>query len=67
MQFLREKKFKQTIPRVKIEDGEEITSEKVMKTVKRSAHYLSALQSKDGHWPAQIAGPLFFIQPFVRL
>ncbi|XP_054790483.1 beta-amyrin synthase-like isoform X2 [Prosopis cineraria] len=64
-QFLREKNFKQTIPSVKIKDEEEITSEKVMNTVKRAAYYLSALQSKDGHWPAQIAGPLFFIQPFV--
>ncbi|KAI9115817.1 hypothetical protein K1719_013486 [Acacia pycnantha] len=64
-QFLREKNFKQTIPSVKINEEEEITSEKVMNTVKRAAHYLSALQSKDGHWPAQIAGPLFFIQPFV--
>ncbi|KAI9115657.1 hypothetical protein K1719_013326 [Acacia pycnantha] len=62
-QFLREKNFKQTIPSTKINEEEEITSEKVMNTVKRAAHYLSALQSKDGHWPAQIAGPLFYIQP----
>ena len=50
---------------MKVKDEEEMTAEKVMRTVKRAAHYLSALQSKDGHWPAQIAGPLFFMQPFV--
>ncbi|XP_028801592.1 beta-amyrin synthase-like [Neltuma alba] len=64
-QFLREKNFQQTIPPVKIKEEEQITSEKVMNTVKRAAHYLCALQSKDGHWPAQIAGPLFYIQPLV--
>ncbi|XP_028768530.1 beta-amyrin synthase-like [Neltuma alba] len=64
-QFLREKKFKQRIGGVKIKDEEEITSEKVQKTVKRAANYLCALQASDGHWPAQIAGPLFYIQPLV--
>ncbi|KAI9115662.1 hypothetical protein K1719_013331 [Acacia pycnantha] len=64
-QFLREKKFKQTIPNVKIKDEEEITHEKVNNTVKRAAHYLCALQASDGHWPAQMAGPLFYIQPLV--
>ena len=67
MQFLREKKFKQTIPSVKIQDEEEITREKVNNTVKRAAHYLCALQASDGHWPAQMAGPLFYIQPLVSL
>ncbi|XP_054818641.1 beta-amyrin synthase-like isoform X2 [Prosopis cineraria] len=64
-QFLREKKFKQTIPSVKIKDEEEITCEKVKKIVKRATHYLCALQANDGHWPAQIAGPLFYVQPLV--
>ncbi|KAK4269605.1 hypothetical protein QN277_022741 [Acacia crassicarpa] len=64
-QFMREKNFKQTIPSVKVENGEKISDEKVGNTVRRGAHYLSAIQSKDGHWPAQIAGPLFFMQPLV--
>ncbi|KAI9115663.1 hypothetical protein K1719_013332 [Acacia pycnantha] len=64
-QFLREKKFKQNIPSVKIKDEEEIIPEKVNNTVKRAANYLCALQASDGHWPAQIAGPLFYLQPLV--
>ncbi|KAH1257903.1 Beta-amyrin synthase [Glycine max] len=64
-QILREKNFKQSIPSVKIEDGEEITYEKVISTLRRAAHHLSALQTSDGHWPAQIAGPLFFLPPLV--
>lgn len=66
MQFLREKNFKQAIPSLKIKDGEKITHEKVKKIVKRAAHYLCALQASDGHWPAQNAGPLFYVQPLVK-
>ncbi|KAK7825983.1 beta-amyrin synthase [Quercus suber] len=64
MQFLREKNFKHTIPPVKIEDGEEITYEKATITLRRAVHFYAALQSCDGHWPAENAGPLFFLPPF---
>ncbi|KAK7856914.1 beta-amyrin synthase [Quercus suber] len=64
MQFLREKNFKHTIPPVKIEDGEEITYEKATITLRRAVHFYTALQSCDGHWPAENAGPLFFLPPF---
>ena len=65
LQFLREKNFKHTIPPVKIEDGEEITYEKATSTLRRAVHFYAALQSCDGHWPAENAGPLFFLPPFV--
>ncbi|TKY72088.1 Beta-amyrin synthase [Spatholobus suberectus] len=64
-QILREKNFKQTITSVNIQDDEEISYEETTITLKRAAHYLSALQTGDGHWPAQSAGPLFFIPPLV--
>ncbi|KAL8208386.1 hypothetical protein R6Q57_007798 [Mikania cordata] len=65
MQFLKEKQFKQTIPQVKIENGEEISYDKVTATLRRSVYLLAALQADDGHWPAENAGPMFFIQPLV--
>ncbi|XP_019058308.1 PREDICTED: seco-amyrin synthase-like [Tarenaya hassleriana] len=64
-QFLREKNFKQTIPRVKVEDGEKITCKVAKAALRRGVHYFSALQADDGHWPAENAGPLFFHPPFV--
>ncbi|WVY93593.1 hypothetical protein V8G54_032681 [Vigna mungo] len=60
-QILREKEFRQTIRKVKIEDDEEITWEKATQSIKRASHYLSALQTSDGHWPAQLGGSNFFI------
>ncbi|XP_044488661.1 beta-amyrin synthase-like [Mangifera indica] len=65
MQFLREKNFKQTIPAVKVEDGEEITYETATVSLRRGVHFFSALQASDGHWPAENAGPLFFLPPLV--
>ncbi|KAF4404565.1 hypothetical protein G4B88_005951 [Cannabis sativa] len=51
--------------RAQIEDGEEISYEKATTALKRSVHFLSALQASDGHWPAENAGPLFFLPPLV--
>ena len=67
LQFLREKKFKQTIAQVKVGEGEEITYETVTTTLKRSVNIFTALQADDGHWPAEIAGPQFFLPPLVSL
>ncbi|KAF4348828.1 hypothetical protein F8388_016100 [Cannabis sativa] len=65
MQFLTEKRFKSRIGRVKIEDGEEITYEKATASVRKAVQFVAALQADDGHWPAENAGPLFFLPPLV--
>ena len=62
---MREKNFKQTIPPIKIEDGEEITDEKATNALRRAVHFFAALQSSDGHWPAENAGPMYFTPPIV--
>ncbi|GLT79001.1 hypothetical protein SLA2020_505150 [Shorea laevis] len=62
---LREKNFKQTIPPVTIDDGEQISYEKATKALRRAVNFFSALQANDGHWPAENAGPLFFLPPVV--
>ncbi|XP_019057482.1 PREDICTED: camelliol C synthase-like [Tarenaya hassleriana] len=65
MQFLKEKKFEQLIPPVKVGDAEKITHETLTNALRRGVRLLSALQSDDGHWPAENAGPLFFLPPLV--
>ncbi|XP_047330037.1 beta-amyrin synthase-like [Impatiens glandulifera] len=64
-QLLKENNFKQDIPQVKVGDNEEITYDTASITLKRGLKFLSAMQSKDGHWPAENAGPLFFLPPLV--
>ncbi|KAI6689733.1 hypothetical protein NL676_026561 [Syzygium grande] len=65
MQFLREKQFNQTIQPVRVEDGEEITNDKASTALRRTVRFFSALQASDGHWPAENAGPLYFLSPLV--
>ena len=65
MQFLKEKRFRQTIRQVKVENEEEITYETATTAMRRAAHFFSALQASDGHWPAENSGPLFLIPPLV--
>jgi squalene/oxidosqualene cyclase-like protein len=65
MQFLREKKFEQRIAPVKVEDSEKVTFETATSALRRGIHFFSALQASDGHWPAENAGPLFFLPPLV--
>ncbi|PHT52266.1 Beta-amyrin synthase [Capsicum baccatum] len=65
MQFLREKNFKQRIPSVKVEEGEEISHEVATIALRRAVHFFSALQATDGHWPAENSGPLFSLPPLV--
>lgn len=64
-QFLKEAKFEQVIPPVKIDDGEGITYENTTNALRRGIALFSALQASDGHWPGEFTGPLFFIPPLV--
>ncbi|MCD7455484.1 hypothetical protein HAX54_028326 [Datura stramonium] len=50
---------------VKLEESENITEEAVKTTLKRGISYYSTVQANDGHWPAESAGPLFFLPPLV--
>ncbi|XP_057761704.1 lupeol synthase-like [Arachis stenosperma] len=49
----------------KVGEEEKITKEALITTMRRSLTFFSSIQAHDGHWPADFAGPLFFIQPLV--
>ncbi|GAB2276182.1 Lupeol synthase [Dionaea muscipula] len=42
---------------------EEAQAAAVTTTLRRAISYLCSIQAHDGHWPAEIAGPLFFLPP----
>ncbi|GAB2276209.1 hypothetical protein Dimus_010943 [Dionaea muscipula] len=44
---------------------EEAQAAAVTTTLRRAISYLCSIQAHDGHWPAEIAGPLFFLPPLV--
>ncbi|PON81360.1 Squalene cyclase [Trema orientale] len=52
------------IPQItKLKDTQDITQEAVTITLTRALNFYSSLQAHDGHWPAESAGPLFFLPP----
>ncbi|KAI3974432.1 hypothetical protein MKX01_017925 [Papaver californicum] len=67
LQQLRNNKgeFDLTIPPVKLSDNEEVTYEATKTTLKRAVQFFSAIQLADGHWGADIGGPLYFMPPLV--
>ncbi|KAG6725893.1 hypothetical protein I3842_02G053000 [Carya illinoinensis] len=65
MQLRKENPCGPIPPPVQVKETEVITKEAVITTLRRSLTFYSSIQAHDGHWPAESAGPLFFLQPFV--
>ncbi|KAL5769101.1 hypothetical protein ACOSQ2_015884 [Xanthoceras sorbifolium] len=65
MQLRKENGCKEIPEAVKVKESEEIREEGVTSTLKRAITFFSSIQASDGHWPAESAGPLFFLQPLV--
>jgi cycloartenol synthase len=55
----------QVLPKVKVNDIEDVTQETVTTTLRRAIHFYSTLQSHDGHWPRDYGGPMFLMPGLV--
>lgn len=64
-QLTKEKTSGPIPPAVKLKETEDITEEVVTTTLRRAINFYTTLQAHDGHWPAESAGPLFFLPPLV--
>lgn len=65
MQLKKENQSSPILPAVKLREEEIITGEALITTIRRAISFYSSIQAHDGHWPAESAGPLFFVQPLV--
>lgn len=50
---------------MRISEDEHMNFEVVSNAVKKAVRLHRAIQAKDGHWPAENAGPMFFTTPLV--
>ncbi|KAK7261217.1 hypothetical protein RIF29_27522 [Crotalaria pallida] len=50
---------------MKVRDAENVTVEALISTLRMALSFYSSIQAHDGHWPAESAGPLFFLQPLI--
>ncbi|CAI0553329.1 unnamed protein product [Linum tenue] len=65
MQLTKENSVGAIPAAVKLNGSEEITEEAISTTLRRAISFYSSIQAHDGHWPAESAGPLFFMPPLV--
>ncbi|XP_052198230.1 lupeol synthase-like [Diospyros lotus] len=65
MQLKKENPLGEIPSGVKVKDTDEISEEAVTRTLRRGLSFFSSIQVHDGHWPAESAGPLFFLPPLV--
>ncbi|KAF7078020.1 hypothetical protein CFC21_082499 [Triticum aestivum] len=65
LQFAELTAPKLDIPGSKLEEHEDVTEEAVLTSLKRAIRQLSTLQAHDGHWPGDIAGPMFLLPGLV--
>ncbi|KAL2458182.1 Cycloartenol synthase [Forsythia ovata] len=65
MQLAKENPCDQIPPAIKIKETEGITEEALTTTLRRAINFYFTIQAHDGHWPAESAGPLFFLPPLV--
>ncbi|XP_058203406.1 dammarenediol II synthase-like [Rhododendron vialii] len=54
-----------SIPPVRLGEKEQVDYEAVTTALRKAVRLDCATQSKDGHWPAENAGPLFFTPPLL--
>ncbi|GKC00085.1 dammarenediol II synthase-like protein [Tanacetum coccineum] len=54
-----------SIPPVRLGENEDVNYDAVTTTVKKVLRLNRAIQAKDGHWPAENAGPMLFTPPLL--
>ncbi|PWA49960.1 OSC2 [Artemisia annua] len=54
-----------SIPPTRLSEEEEVNYEAVTTAVKKAVRLHRAIQAKDGHWPAENAGALFYLPPLL--
>ncbi|XP_058203414.1 dammarenediol II synthase-like [Rhododendron vialii] len=54
-----------SIPPVRLGETEQVNYEAVTTALKKAVRLNCAIQSKDGHWPAENTGPHFFTPPLL--
>ncbi|XP_065879219.1 beta-amyrin synthase 1-like [Euphorbia lathyris] len=53
------------IPKVRLEEDEEITDEKVQTALIKALRFGCAIQASDGHWPSEFSGLLYLTPPMI--
>ncbi|KAL4394193.1 hypothetical protein AHAS_Ahas02G0127500 [Arachis hypogaea] len=67
MQLKKENNFQTTLGKVEVGDEENVTAGVMITTMRRALTFYSSIQAHDGHWAGDFGGPLFLVQPLIRV
>ena len=65
--LIKENQADLSLPNIRFERIEGITGEMVTSALRKAVRFTSAVQAQDGHWPAEMSGPLFYLPPLVSV
>ncbi|KAI5669085.1 hypothetical protein M9H77_18938 [Catharanthus roseus] len=65
MQLIKENKADLSMTKIRVEKVEDINGEVVGNALRKALQFTSAIQAHDGHWPAEMSGPLFLTPPLI--
>ncbi|CAD6244632.1 unnamed protein product [Miscanthus lutarioriparius] len=61
MQCAKENGPQRDLPRINLQEDEQVTEEIVLNSLRRALDKFSSLQASDGHWPGDFSGVMFIM------